>query len=271
VGGAYGTRVLLRGMLRDELLAAARDGKRIHDALQQAVTLDTSLQDAYFGLGLYHYYAAVAPAAARMLRWLLLLPAGDRAGGLKEMAQTQNRGLLLRGEADYQLHLIYLWYEHQPLTALKLAEGLRSRYPHNPLFPLRVAIIQSDYLHNPQASAQMYRAMLEDAVAGRVAFPAIAEINARLGLAEQMDRLCDPTHAAEQARAVIAKKPAAPYAASARAHLQLAVVYDRTGRRNEAVDEYQRARAAVPSDDRLRLSDQVRDGLRRPAIARICR
>ena len=132
VGGAYGTRVLLRGELRNELFAAARDGKRIHDSLQQAVTLDPSLQDAYFGLGLYHYYAAIAPTAARMLRWLLFLPGGDRAGGLKEMAQTQNRGMLLQGEADYQLHLIYLWYEHQPMTALRLAEGLRSRYPHNP-------------------------------------------------------------------------------------------------------------------------------------------
>lgn len=148
VGGAYGTRVLLRGGLRDELLVAARDGKRIHDALQQAVRLDPTLQDAYFGLGLYHYYAAIAPAAARILRWLLLLPGGDRAGGLKGMAQTQNRGLLLGGEADYQFHLIYLWYEHQPMTTLRLAEELRSRYPHNPLFPLRVAIVQSDYFHN---------------------------------------------------------------------------------------------------------------------------
>ena len=70
LGGAYGTRVLMRGMLRDELLSAARDGRRIHDALQHSVALDASLQDAYFGLGLYHYYAAIAPTAARVLRVL---------------------------------------------------------------------------------------------------------------------------------------------------------------------------------------------------------
>ena len=39
LGGAYGTRVLMRD-LRGQLLAAARDGKRIHDALQQALKLD---------------------------------------------------------------------------------------------------------------------------------------------------------------------------------------------------------------------------------------
>lgn len=36
LGAAYGARVQLRG-LRRQFLAAARDGKRIHDALQQAV------------------------------------------------------------------------------------------------------------------------------------------------------------------------------------------------------------------------------------------
>ena len=99
LGGAYGTRVLFRGH-RSQYLAAARDGKRIHNALQQALKLDPSLGDAYFGLGLYHYYAAVAPRVARILSALLLLPGGDRAGGLKEMEQARSNGVLLRGEAD---------------------------------------------------------------------------------------------------------------------------------------------------------------------------
>ncbi len=72
------------GSLRGERLAAARDGKRIKDALERALALDPGLQDAYFGLGLYHYYADVAPADPKMLRWLLLLPGGDRARGWKK-------------------------------------------------------------------------------------------------------------------------------------------------------------------------------------------
>jgi tetratricopeptide (TPR) repeat protein len=271
LGGAYGTRVLMRGMLRDELLAAARDGRRIHDALQKAVALDSTLQDAYFGLGLYHYYAAVAPTAARVLRVLLLMPAGDRAGGLKEMQQTQNRGMLLRGEADYQLHLIYLWYERQPMTALKLVEGLRTRYPHNPLFALRTAIIQSDYFHNSQVSLQTYQSLLDAARAGRVAYPAISEVNARLGMAQQMDQLCDYSHAIEQLRAIVAAKPAAPYASMARAYYQLGVALDHAGRRSDAIDAYRHALAAIPSDDRLQLTQRVREGINRAAIGRICR
>jgi hypothetical protein len=85
LGGAYGARAQWR-VLRGERLAAARDGKRIKDALEQSLMLDPTLQDAYFGIGLYHYYADVAPVAAKVVRWLLLLPGGDKEAGLREMA-----------------------------------------------------------------------------------------------------------------------------------------------------------------------------------------
>jgi hypothetical protein len=82
LGGAYGARAQWR-VLRRERLGAARDGKRIKEALERALALDPRLQEAYFGIGLYHYYADVAPAAAKMLRWLLLLPGGDKAEGMR--------------------------------------------------------------------------------------------------------------------------------------------------------------------------------------------
>ncbi|HET7158408.1 MAG TPA: hypothetical protein VFI62_05400 [Burkholderiales bacterium] len=269
-GGAYGTRVLLRG-LREEYLAAARDGKRIHDSLRHAVTLDPMLTDAYFGLGLYHYYAAIAPAAARVLRFLLLLPAGDRAGGLKEMEQTRTQGMLLRGEADYQLHLIYLWYERQAMRSLGLVEGLRNRYPHNPVFYTRLATVQGDYLKNHQGALQTYRSLFDAARAGRAASPAISEVNARLGMAQEMAALCDTEQAIDQLRTVIAQRPGAPYAAVARAYYQLGVVLDRIGRRSEAMTAYESARIANPPDDRLDLNAKVRALSKRPPITRACK
>ena len=50
VGAAYAARVQFR-VLRNEKLAAARDGKRIRQALERAIELDDDLDDAYFGLG----------------------------------------------------------------------------------------------------------------------------------------------------------------------------------------------------------------------------
>jgi tetratricopeptide (TPR) repeat protein len=270
LGGAYGTRVLLRG-LRGQYLSAARDGKRIHDSLQLAISLDPSLGDAYFGLGLYHYYAAIAPRAARILGMLMFLPGGDRAGGVKELEQTRSKGMLLRGEADYQLHLIYLWYERQHMTALRLIEGLRTRYPTNPVFYLRLADVQSNYVRNHQWALQTYRSMLDAARAGRIAMPAMSEVHARLGLAQEMDAICDDTGASEQLNAVIALNPASPYAALARAHYQIGIIHDRAGHRTNAIASYQRANAINPRDDRLRMREKIRAAIARAPTPRVCR
>ena len=135
-GGAYAARVQWR-VLRKEKLAAARDGKNIKDALERAIELDPTLEDAYFGVGLYKYLRRRG-AGGREVPPLPAAPAGgDRKEGLDQMLRARNRGRLLQGEADYQLHVIYLWYERQTPRALQLLQSLHDRYPANPL--LRVA------------------------------------------------------------------------------------------------------------------------------------
>jgi hypothetical protein len=115
LGAAYGARAQWHST-RGEPLAAARDGKRIKEALERAVTLDPSMHDARYGSGLYQYYADVAPSALKFLRWFLLLPGGDRIAGLQAMEQARTRAQVFRSEAGYQLHLVYLWYEKEPRT-----------------------------------------------------------------------------------------------------------------------------------------------------------
>jgi hypothetical protein len=167
LAGSYAPRVQYR-ILRGDRLAAARDGRRILDALERTLRLDPSLDDAYFGIGLYHYYADVAPAAVKMLRFLMLLPGGDRARGLREMLQARERGALLQGEADFQLHAIYLWYEHQPSEAIQILRKLDAQHPFNPLFLQRIAEAQERQLHDRAASAITWRALLDRARAGTV-------------------------------------------------------------------------------------------------------
>jgi tetratricopeptide (TPR) repeat protein len=263
LGGAYGARAQWR-VLREERLAAARDGKRIKDSLEQALTLDPSLWDAYFGIGLYHYYADVAPAALRMLRWLLLLPGGDRVQGLEEMLRARKDGQLLQSEADYQLHLIYLWYEKQPQRALQLLRDLRDRHPRNPLFPQLIADVQDVYLHDPQASRETWQSLLEAAQARRVAEPEMSEAVARLGLAGLLERLSDSESALPHLRAIVEMTPAAPLGIVARAQLQLGQTLDHLGRRTEALIAYRAVLASIPAGDPDRLARQAREGLRAP-------
>ncbi len=246
LGGAYAARVQWR-VLREERLAAARDGKRIKDALERALVLDPRLDDAYFGIGMYRYYADVAPAAAKILRFLLLLPGGDRQEGLAQMIRARDRGRLLQGEADYQLQIIYLWYEQQASRALELLRSLRQGHPGNPLFLTQIAEIQDVYQHDVMASLESWRTLLAEARAGRVHAADVAEVRARLGVARHLDALALTDEAIDELGRVVALKPDAPYASLALAYLRLGEARDRLNARADAVEAYRAAWRLAPS------------------------
>jgi tetratricopeptide (TPR) repeat protein len=267
LGGAYAARVQWR-VLRNEKVSAARDGKRIRQALEQALELDPGLDDAYFGIGMYKYYADVAPTAAKILRFLLLLPGGDREEGMTEMLRARSRGHLLQGEADYQLHLIYLWYEQQPARALELLRSLQERYPGNPLFPAQIAHVQDVYLHDSMAGLDTWRSLLAAAREQRVNMAALAEVQARLGMARMLEGIYQTDHAIEQLKAIVALKPQAPYSSLALAWLRLGEAHDRMGSRAAATAAYRSAAVAAPADDPFDVRDEAADGLRRRPDAR---
>jgi hypothetical protein len=184
LGAAYGARSQFR-VYRVERIAAARDGKRIKESLEKALALDPSMHDAEFGIGMYRYYAGVAPAIFRFLRFLLMLPGGDREGGLQQLERAARLGVLVRGEAQHQMQTLYLWYEHKPKEALALVRGLQERYPHNFLFRQIEAEIHEKYFHDRAASRRASEDLLALARSGAVFQPALAERAARLNIAKQ--------------------------------------------------------------------------------------
>jgi predicted Zn-dependent protease len=211
---------------------------------------------------MYRYYADVAPAAARLLRFLLLLPGGDREEGLEQMLRARERGRLLQGEADYQLHLIYLWYEERTDRALELLRGLQRQYPANPLFLVRIAEIQDTYEHDLTGSLATWRMLLGMAREQGVNAAGIAEARARLGVARHLEALHQTDRAIEQLQDLVAAKPAAPYGVLATAYLKLGEAHDRLGSRAEAVDAYRSATAAAPRDDIHRIAEDASRHLR---------
>jgi len=216
LGAAYGARAQYR-VYRTERLAAARDGKRIKEALEQALALDPSMHDAEFGVGMYRYYAGVAPAAFRFLRFLLLLPGGDREGGLQQLERAAADGILVRGEAQYQIQILYLWYEHRAKDALAIVKGLQERYPHNPLFRKIEADVLDAYFHDHAASMKASEQLLALAESRAVFRADIAEVTARLNIARQSIALQQPERARSELDALIARHPTAPADAMTRA------------------------------------------------------
>ena len=175
------------------------------------------MHDAEFGVGMYRYYAGVAPAIFKFLRFLLLLPGGDRAGGLAQLERASQRGLLVRGEAQFQIQVLYLWYEHKSKEALAIIRGLQQRYPHNPLFHQIEAEILDVYLHDHAASLRASEQLLARAPSRTVFRADIAEIDARLNVARQSIALQQRGRAIAELDALIARNPTAPAGAIARA------------------------------------------------------
>jgi hypothetical protein len=66
----------------------------------------------------------------------------------------------------------------------------------------------------------------------------------------------------EQLRAVITARPAAPFGACARAHLQLGQVLEHLGRHTEAAAAYRDAIAETGQDDPLKIAAEARRSLR---------
>jgi len=191
LGAAYGARSQYR-VYRVERLAAARDGKRIKEALERALALDPAMHDAEFGIGMYRYYAGVAPAIFRFLRFFLLLPGGDRAGGLAQLERAAALGVLVRGEAQFQIQVLYLWYEHKSQEALTVIRGLQERYPHNLLFRQIEAEVLDKYFHDHAGSLKASEQLLALAQARAVFRPDIAERVARRNIAAQTIALQPP-------------------------------------------------------------------------------
>jgi tetratricopeptide (TPR) repeat protein len=264
LGAAYGIRVQYHGQ-RFEFLAAARDGKRIKNALEKSLALDPGLHDANAGVGMYQYYADVAPAVLKILRWFLGLPGGDKARGLEQMRRARDQGVLMRTEATYQLHLVDLWYENKTDEALSLLADLRARYPHNPLFLLNAAQVQEVYRQDSPAALALYRALVDGARSGGLHEPVMAEVWGRLGAAAQLDALAESDRAIDELRIVIERRPAVPYGAVAQAQLELGRVSDRVGWRDQAVAAYRAAIASAPADDPRNIRRAAQEGLSHPA------
>ncbi|MGE3274670.1 MAG: hypothetical protein AB7O67_06130 [Vicinamibacterales bacterium] len=222
-GAAYGVRVQWH-VLRGRRVAAARDGKRVREAMARTLALDPGFEDARFGQGMYEYYAGVAPTVLKWFRWLLLLPGGDRADGLRLIQAARDHARVVAPEADYQMHLIDLWYEGRFTEGLEIIRTLEARFPHAPLFRLAEASILDVYFHDAEASLAAYQRLLNLTRAGEMHEASLAAAAARLGIATQLVALDRREEARPLLEALVAERPAAPADTALRAARLLATL-----------------------------------------------
>jgi tetratricopeptide (TPR) repeat protein len=263
LGGAYGARVQWR-VLRQERLGAARDGREVKNALDRTLALAPGLVDAQFGLGLYEYYADIAPTAAKILRVLMMLPGGDRVRGLARMQQTRQSGELLADEAAFQLHVVYFWYENRAADALALLGELVRRHPRNPYLRRAIADAEAVYLHDISASLASWRELARLADINAVNEAALARPDAHLGFATALDALGDTDLALAELTRLRASAPLLPWGITNRIALALGRAHDRLGQRDEAAMLLRQVVGSTARNDPLGLGEAARRVLQRP-------
>lgn len=131
LGGIYGYRGLAH-QRNGSMMKAVNDGRKGYASLEDALDKDSTLYDAYMGLGVFRYYLAKAP---RSLSWILKVLGfgGDIKEGIASVRLAATRGTYSRVEATYFLAQ-FLFNEHQDDEAFHLMDLLTEKYPDNTLF-----------------------------------------------------------------------------------------------------------------------------------------
>lgn len=120
----------LRGQWRltnRQYFKAYLDGKKAIKYLRKSVEIDPNLEDAYLGLGIFDYQAAVLPGVLRL--GALLLVRGDREGGLARIRRAMTKGRFSNRQAASFLLTILQTQEKDVQGALAIAKDLHAKFP----------------------------------------------------------------------------------------------------------------------------------------------
>jgi hypothetical protein len=237
---------------------AARTAVRMREDLLAVRRRSAMSKDALFGLGLYDYYADVLPRIVKVLRFFTGIPGGDRQRGLLAIQEASEGSLLHTTEVQVQLYEIYAFYEKRPDQALAEIRALRRRYPHWPLWGLKLAEHLRERMGLYAESAEVARELLRAAESGDRRFTGVAGAMARMALGEAL--LLDlRTAEARQELLAVREVPGAP-AIAARARVLLGRSLELEGDRDGAVAHY---RLAAESSDR-ELRKRAQEALAKP-------
>jgi len=184
-GLGYASRARLLG-LRYEKMPVARAGVEARKHLLRCLELDPDMADAYLGLGLYNYYVDTLSAMAKILRFFMGIPGGDKREGLRQLEIASTKGELTQAEARFNMAKSLRNYDRDYARAQQAAAPLLKEHPRNCIFLLLAGDIEQKLGHTEEAAAKFRAAAAapweEDACAERahqLATEALATIDTK--------------------------------------------------------------------------------------------
>lgn len=134
VGALQGLRAMFN-MRNRGWITAYFSGRKAIGNLEKSLKLDPTYYDAYFGLGIYQYYAGTLPGVIKVLAKIVAIK-GDPDEGVKQLNLAREKALFTSDSA--KLILIEVQNTrgskyYDPQKSLQYIRQLRQKYPDNPL------------------------------------------------------------------------------------------------------------------------------------------
>jgi tetratricopeptide (TPR) repeat protein len=152
-GLGYASRARLLG-LRFEKVPVARAGVEARKHLLRCLELDPNMSDAYLGLGLYNYYVDTLSAMAKILRFFMGIPGGDKHEGLRQLEIASTKGELTQIEARFNMAKNLRNYDFDYARAEQAAAPLLTAYPRNCIFLLLAGDLDQKLGRKEEAAAK---------------------------------------------------------------------------------------------------------------------
>jgi tetratricopeptide (TPR) repeat protein len=237
IGAIYGFRAIAN-FRAENFVKAALDGRSCYSYLNEALKRDPKQYDAYFGMGAFHFGIAVLPSTVRFVSNFTGLK-GDRAGGLREIAVAAEKSVFSRNDAKIFLAFIEVYFNKDYGKGFKYLQELSQKYPTNIPVLYTMGNVET-FLKKMSYANEYYKKVLELSDTNFKVLTTIA--NYRMG--EAYFRLND----FEKSRAALQRYFKTRYERSFRgiALYRLALIYELSGNRAEAVKGYQKCLEIAP-------------------------
>lgn len=264
IGALYGLRAMF-SMRNRSWVTAYFSGRKAIKNLEKSLELDPTYYDAYFGLGIYQYYAGTLPSVIKILAKIVAIK-GDPDEGVKQLNLSREKAHFT-GDSS-KLILIEIQNTrgskyYDPQKSLEYIRQLRAKYPKNPLMHYVEIICLYETGHYDEVSAQAEQFLkligkdlfYKDIYLSR-AYTALGTVQMAKGNWQQARELF------EKGRAAIQNQE--PSRWGVWNELRLGEVYDVLGEREKAVQQYQ---YVLSFDDKWGFDDAAKLLLKKPYAA----
>jgi predicted Zn-dependent protease len=113
-------------------------------------------------LGLYNYYADTLSSLAKVLRFFMGIPGGDKKEGMRQLEIAAQRGTITRVGARFYLGRNLRTYDLAYARSIEILTPLVKEFPENPIFQLILADTHAKLNHREPAEAGFRAAAMLD-------------------------------------------------------------------------------------------------------------